>query len=354
MAVTCVLWWLAVCGGAVCGVGLAAVCLLAVVARRRAHAHAVSLQLAKLRATQPDLTVVGFFHPYCNAGGGGERVLWAAINALQERHPHVHCIVYTGDIDATEEAIVAQVKQRFGQVVDRKRTSFAFLQTREWVEAKYYPSFTMLRQSLGSLVLGWEALCSVQPDVFLDTMGYAFVLPMFRFLGGSKVGCYVHYPTVSTDMLRRVQTREASFNNAGDVSASTWKTSLKVFYYRAFALCYGLVGRAATVVLVNSSWTSGHIKELWGGVARIHTVFPPCDTTSLAELPLADRNNEIVSVAQANTKEKKGEGGPTDIRVAWLPLHVGHTIYYSRRHEVAQAHTPSTLCTRRPRRPELF
>ena len=29
--------------------------------------------------------VVGFFHPYCNAGGGGERVLWSAIRALQNR-----------------------------------------------------------------------------------------------------------------------------------------------------------------------------------------------------------------------------------------------------------------------------
>lgn len=26
---------------------------------------------------------VAFFHPYCNAGGGGERVLWCAIRALQ-------------------------------------------------------------------------------------------------------------------------------------------------------------------------------------------------------------------------------------------------------------------------------
>jgi len=28
-------------------------------------------------------TTVGFFHPYCNAGGGGERVLWVAIRCLQ-------------------------------------------------------------------------------------------------------------------------------------------------------------------------------------------------------------------------------------------------------------------------------
>ena len=30
-------------------------------------------------------TTVAFFHPYCNAGGGGERVLWTAIRAIQKR-----------------------------------------------------------------------------------------------------------------------------------------------------------------------------------------------------------------------------------------------------------------------------
>ena len=28
---------------------------------------------------------VGIFHPYCAAGGGGERVLWYAVKALQDR-----------------------------------------------------------------------------------------------------------------------------------------------------------------------------------------------------------------------------------------------------------------------------
>jgi len=27
---------------------------------------------------------VAFFHPYCDAGGGGEKVLWEAANALSE------------------------------------------------------------------------------------------------------------------------------------------------------------------------------------------------------------------------------------------------------------------------------
>lgn len=29
---------------------------------------------------------VAFFHPYCNAGGGGEKVLWVAIQALQKKY----------------------------------------------------------------------------------------------------------------------------------------------------------------------------------------------------------------------------------------------------------------------------
>ena len=38
----------------------------------------------RVKAGQDDAGVsVGFFHPYCNAGGGGERVLWCAVRAVQ-------------------------------------------------------------------------------------------------------------------------------------------------------------------------------------------------------------------------------------------------------------------------------
>jgi alpha-1,2-mannosyltransferase len=29
---------------------------------------------------------VGFFHPFCNSGGGGERVLWSAVKAVQDKY----------------------------------------------------------------------------------------------------------------------------------------------------------------------------------------------------------------------------------------------------------------------------
>lgn len=54
--------------------------------------------------------IVGFFHPFCNAGGGGERVLWAAIRATQKRWPKAKCVVYTGDHDVTKEKILERVE----------------------------------------------------------------------------------------------------------------------------------------------------------------------------------------------------------------------------------------------------
>jgi len=45
-----------------------------------------------------------------NAGGGGERVLWTAIAAMQRTDRTVVSIVYTGDTDASKEQIIAKVK----------------------------------------------------------------------------------------------------------------------------------------------------------------------------------------------------------------------------------------------------
>eukprot|EP00911_Craspedida_sp_UC1_P000013 UC1_evm1s10 len=244
--------------------------------------------------------VLGFFHPYCNAGGGGERVLWCAVNAVHEAYPNVHCVVYTGDVDASKEAILATAQSRFNVTIDAKRVTFIFLQSREWVEARHYPRLTMLLQTLGSLILGWEAVTNCIPDVMLDTMGYAFTYPLFSHLAGCVVGCYVHYPTISMDMLGRVERREAGFNNAGAVSRSAFLSAAKLVYYRVFAYVYGLVGAHARVIMVNSTWTANHVKQLWSlASARVETVYPPCNTSSFGALPLEPRaQQEIVSVAQ--------------------------------------------------------
>lgn len=59
-------------------------------------------------------TAVGFFHPYTNDGGGGERVLWCAVKAFQEESPDLECVVYSGDHDASPQSLTARALDRFG------------------------------------------------------------------------------------------------------------------------------------------------------------------------------------------------------------------------------------------------
>ena len=243
--------------------------------------------------------IVGFFHPYCNAGGGGERVLWHSICALQKRYSFVRCVVYTGyEPHSNPEDILRKVRERFG-INLQSDVKFFYLFRRGWVEANRWPRFTLLGQSIGSIILGFEALLKFAPHVYIDTMGYAFTMPLFRWLGGCRTASYVHYPIVSSDMLKQVTGQVGAFNNARWISRSRFLTKLKIYYYRLFAKIYGFMGRRSEVVMVNSTWTHGHISELWGS-KKLFIVYPPCDTTSFQEVPI-ERNKRmfrIVSIGQ--------------------------------------------------------
>lgn len=246
---------------------------------------------------------VGFFHPFAHAGGGGERVLWCAVRAVQVHHAGVQIVVYTGDVDVPKNKFLELAKDRFGVELDPSSVHFVHLHGRRWVDAARWPRFTLLGQSIGSIVLGWEALCAFHPDIFVDSMGYAFTLPLFSVIGNCRIGCYVHYPTISTDMLRRVKNRTVGVCNDAVVAKSSVLSAGKLLYYRLFAWIYGCAGRFAEVIMVNSSWTSGHILQLWKSPKITEIVYPPCDTAALAELPLErapieDGGIFILSLAQ--------------------------------------------------------
>lgn len=42
------------------------------------------------------------------------------------------------------------------------------------------------------------------------------------------IGAYVHYPTISTNMLKRVKNREAGVTNDATVANSRWKSAIKL------------------------------------------------------------------------------------------------------------------------------
>ncbi|XP_054275693.1 GDP-Man:Man(3)GlcNAc(2)-PP-Dol alpha-1,2-mannosyltransferase-like [Macrosteles quadrilineatus] len=240
--------------------------------------HLILQAFRKRRVTRKDGLTLGIFHPYCNAGGGGEKVLWCAIRAIQQRHPDVDIVVYTGDTDAAPADILELAAKRLNTPLPRP-VSFVYLRTRTLVEAKWYPVCTLLGQSIGSIILGLEAMWRYLPDIYIDTMGYAFTLPLFSLVGGCKVACYVHYPTITTEMLLRVSERVEAHNNRAVFARSPLLTQGKLVYYRMFAWLYRAAGRSADVVMVNSSWTRDHIVELWRQPAYL--VYPPCDVTPL-------------------------------------------------------------------------
>ncbi|KNC51054.1 glycosyl transferase [Thecamonas trahens ATCC 50062] len=251
--------------------------------------------------TSPATHTIAFFHPYANAGGGGERVLWKGVAAAMARWPSARILIYTGNEGIPPEDILARARNRFAVELPREPI-FVFLATRTAVESHALLRPTMLMQSLGSMVLAGEALFRARAHVVIDSMGYAFTYPVFSWIGGAVVGAYVHYPTISTDMLAAVVAQRPSYNNSSLVASSVTLSSAKATYYRAFAWLYGFMGRRATMVTVNSSWTHGHIAALWGMTSpALRTVFPPCDCATFLELPPPDapsRSLDIVSVGQ--------------------------------------------------------
>ncbi|KAF3903414.1 hypothetical protein ABW21_db0200919 [Orbilia brochopaga] len=264
-------------------------------------------------ALKPSL-IVGFFHPYCNAGGGGERVLWAAIHANQQRHPHILNVVYTGD-QVSKATILSNVRLRFDIDLEPSLVHFIHLQKRHLVSAATWPRLTLLMQSVGSLFLAAEAFAMLVPDVYIDTMGYAFTVLLAKQLFGIPTAAYVHYPTISTDMLGALSP------NAGN---------LKKRYWQLFALLYSYAGKGIDVVVANSSWTAGHLTALWrgrvgpgvpqfdrllnfaikfisGGTSgkqgKVEVLFPPCAVSKLADaIPLGEqcpsREKVILYIAQ--------------------------------------------------------
>ncbi|XP_013108810.1 GDP-Man:Man(3)GlcNAc(2)-PP-Dol alpha-1,2-mannosyltransferase [Stomoxys calcitrans] len=260
---------------------------------------------SKLGARNINVVNVGIFHPYCNAGGGGERVLWCAVRALQAKYDNIKIIIYTGDIESSPNTILEKAANVFNINIDKDSVTFVYLKFRHWVEANKYPCFTLLGQSVGSMLLGLEALCKFPPDIYLDTMGYAFTLPLFRFIGSCKVGCYIHYPTISTEMLRRVQMREYSHNNLNYVVRNPFLTWIKVTYYKLFAKIYSLVGRSSETIMVNSSWTENHILNLWKVPFKTHRVYPPCEVKDIKSLTRVQNPNEIIILSVGQFRPEK-------------------------------------------------
>ncbi|KAK5104090.1 asparagine-linked glycosylation protein [Lithohypha guttulata] len=224
--------------------------------------------------------IIGFFHPFCNAGGGGERVLWAAIAATQTKCPRAICVVYTGDHEIERDAIIDTVKKRFDISLQSHSLQFVYLSRRRLVLASTWPHFTLLGQSIGSMILAYEAFNMLVPDIFVDTMGYAFAVAFAHYLFPRLItAAYVHYPTISTDMLESLDDKTGT-KGIHSGAGSGWRGRAKKAYWHGFAWLYGWAGKSIDVVMCNSTWTANHIRKLWKP-AQPSIVYPPCPVSEI-------------------------------------------------------------------------
>ena len=133
----------------------------------------------------------------------------------------------------------------------KNKLEFVALQSHELMHAHNYPSWTLLWQMIAYLRVTAEALSKVPCDLFVDTIGVGFAYPLVKLLFGCKVVSYTHYPTISSDMLKQIDTNQ--FNNK--VANSCLQRSVKRLYYRFLMTLYAKCGKYTDVVATNSSWT---------------------------------------------------------------------------------------------------
>eukprot|EP00533_Pseudo-nitzschia_delicatissima_P002096 CAMPEP_0116105672 /NCGR_PEP_ID=MMETSP0327-20121206/15172_1 /TAXON_ID=44447 /ORGANISM="Pseudo-nitzschia delicatissima, Strain B596" /LENGTH=508 /DNA_ID=CAMNT_0003598123 /DNA_START=120 /DNA_END=1642 /DNA_ORIENTATION=- len=291
----------------------------------------------------PKKIVYAFFHPHASGGGGGERVLWKMIQFLQtSSHRRLRCgqsnandtkedksndgdddieiIIYTIDPPSTNECdLRLDAERRFDVSIPRKVRLVSLEEYKDYLSPR--PFLSLVMESWGTMKLARRALLATilnQEEqefddkdcefVFCDTTGCAFTFAVVRWMCPPtiRVLAYVHYPTISTDMMMW----EWQKTNNASVKRMI-KTVIKLGYYYLFSIAYGLCGSTADLVMVNSTWTYNHIHSLWrfrSGVQRkqqpISIVYPPCrvpsniddETYDNTDAPL--RENTIISIGQ--------------------------------------------------------
>ncbi|OMJ83495.1 hypothetical protein SteCoe_15598 [Stentor coeruleus] len=239
---------------------------------------------------------IGFLHPYCNSGGGGERVLWTSIKALLSETSSYRIFIYSKDTEDLAQ-ILEKVYKVFGIQISSTNLQLIHLTKVKYIEAKKYPIGTLFFQFLGSIILMHEILSKRPPSLLIDTHGQPFGYFLAKF-SGIQVIAYVHYPLISTDMIEKVREMRPSYNNSERISNNARISKVKLFYYKALMKWYQSVGLFCDLALCNSSWTIGHIKSTWRAKSKV--LYPPCDVNGFLKLPLelSKKKNVAISIGQ--------------------------------------------------------
>lgn len=243
--------------------------------------------------------IYGFLHPKADAGGGGERVLWAAVKKLVTDDLRAVAAIYVGAKQSlTQASILKNAAERFNihfsaQEADR---IVVIALTQAWlVDPSTFLVLTLISQAFGMAVLGYEAIANLMPDILVDTTGLAFSYPVVSWFAKVPIVAYVHYPFVQSEMLASVKAQ--GLNHP--------KRLAKYVYWKALNMAYKWAGSYADVVAVNSTWTKKHLG--WNNAENATIVYPPSavqDFPNPADTEHGERSCALVYLAQFRREKR--------------------------------------------------
>ena len=176
-------------------------------------------------------------------------------------------------------------------------------------------------------------------------MGYAFTYPVVHYLTAGmrpKRVAYIHYPTISLSMFRRVSSRESNYANSGGIASSAVLSTGKLMYevlaplhhfiLTSYPVIIACLHQCISIVFVHNTLGERILDSRTHRLptidpcgpapppvsfllsaftlsipidgdrnkrrSPIKIIYPPCDIKLLTQLPLEGRRKIILSIAQ--------------------------------------------------------
>ncbi|KAK6458144.1 protein required for asparagine-linked oligosaccharide assembly [Scheffersomyces xylosifermentans] len=256
----------------------------------------------------------GFFHPYANNGGGGERVLWQAVKATLDANEKNIAVVYTTNTDAEPLQILRKAEDKFQIAdLDSKRVVFIYLRRfGKLIDGAYWKHFTLIGQLVGSMLLALEALSELSTDVWVDTIGLPGSYLPVTFILKLPILAYVHYPIIQNDMFNKLKYKtftKEEFSGFKFSVRDILETG-KLAYWSLIYYFYVYLGSMVDIALANGTWTFNHINSIWSFNKalghKLETLYPPCGTETLTKDTnfSAVRENKLLYIAQFRPEKR--------------------------------------------------
>ena len=256
---------------------------------------------AKLRYSikrRPDqLAEVCFFHPFASDGGGGEKVLWHMLHALEEcgeaRRRKRFSLAHSSPLP-DQASLKKHVQARFGinlkrEFGDNANSVEVYSVKADALRPTSFAVLSILRQGLASIDVIRKIFATRNPVTLVDTIGIPFAYP-FCYLMGVSVLSYVHYPLIS----------EENFMDSSKNTFIPLSAILRSYRYSMLQL-YKICGKCVSLCAVNSSWTWQRLNKSWTlNEDRREILYPPLSgSVSLKGTDLkAKRTITLVSLSQ--------------------------------------------------------